>query len=56
MSSNLLRWGDPLPTVAANPVTGKQLVKPEDIPQILATMTMAGMTAPEAGHGESRSG
>ncbi len=39
----LAQMGATLANKGVNPVTGQRLVKEEDIPHILATMTMAGL-------------
>ena len=42
-ASQLARMGATLANNGKNPATGEQVIKPEDIPYILATMTMAGL-------------
>jgi glutaminase len=39
----LAQMGATLANDGTNPVTGQQVINPNDIPQILATMTMAGL-------------
>jgi glutaminase len=39
----LARMGATLANNGKNPVTGEQVIKPEDVPYILSTMTMAGL-------------
>ena len=39
----LARMGATLANNGVNPATGEQVIKPEDIPEILSTMTMAGL-------------
>ena len=53
-AAQLARMGATLANHGINPGSGQQVIKREDIPYILATMTMAGcMTAPEVGPGTS---
>jgi len=42
-TTQLARMGATLANNGVNPVTGEQVIKPEDIPHILSTMTMAGL-------------
>jgi glutaminase len=42
-AAQLARMGATLANNGKNPATGEQVIKPEDIPHILATMTMAGL-------------
>src|SRR5246500_3404951 len=47
----LARMGAPLANNGVNPATGEQVIKREDIPYILATMTMAGLFYGSGGWG-----
>jgi glutaminase len=42
-ASQLARMGATLANNGKNPATGEQVIKPEDVPRLLATMTMAGL-------------
>jgi glutaminase len=42
-ATQLARMGATLANNGINPATGEQVIKPENIPEILATMTMAGL-------------
>lgn len=42
-ATQLARMGATLANNGKNPATGEQVIKPEDIPHILSTMTMAGL-------------
>jgi glutaminase len=42
-ATQLARMGATLANNGMNPATGEQVIKPEDIPHILSTMTMAGL-------------
>ncbi len=42
-ASQLARMGATLANNGVNPTTGEHVIKPEDIPYILSTMTMAGL-------------
>jgi glutaminase len=42
-AAQLARMGATLANNGVNPLTGEQVIKPEDIPHILSTMTMAGL-------------
>jgi glutaminase len=42
-ATQLARMGATLANNGVNPATGEQVIKPEDVPHILSTMTMAGL-------------